>query len=137
MPDLPSVGASSLSGMGLGKGLGAVGTGTGYSIGIGNGSGLGSGFMSLSFLGTTSNRVSKIVFIVDVGRDLLDIRKGGFEGFKIIREEMMKLVSRLPPSAEFGVVFYERTRWNNNSVPSLDAKLLPATVVNKQAFLIG
>lgn len=89
--------------------------------------------MSLSFLGTTSQRASKIVFIVDVGSDLLDIRKGGFDAFKIIREEIMKLISRLPPSAEFGVVLYERGRWNNNAVPSLGAKLLPATVANKQA----
>lgn len=135
MPDLPLVGASSLSGMGFGKGLGAVGTGTGYNTGIGGGNGLGTGFMSLSFLGVTSQRASKIVFIVDVGRDLLDIRKGGFEAFRIIREEIMKLVSRLPPSAEFGVVLYERDRWSINSVASLGASLLPATVANKNDFL--
>jgi hypothetical protein len=134
MPDLPSVGASSLSGMGFGKGMGAVGTGTGYNTGIGNGSGLGRGFMTLSFLGTTSQRASKIVFIVDVGRDLLDIRKGGFDAFKIIRDEIMKLVSRLPPSAEFGVVFYERYNWNRNAVAALAPTLLPATAANKQEF---
>jgi hypothetical protein len=134
MPDLPSVGASSLSGMGFGKGMGAVGTGTGYNTGIGNGSGLGRGFMSLSFLGTTSQRASKIVFIVDVGKDLLDIRKGGFEAFKIIREEIMKLISRLPPSAEFNVVLYERGQWNESAISALAPTLLPATVTNKQDF---
>ncbi len=134
MPDLPSVGASSLSGMGFGAGMGAVGTGTGYNTGIGSGNGIGSGFMTMSFLGTTSQRVSKVVFIVDVGRDLLDIRKGGFDAFKIIREEIMKLISRLPPSAEFNVVLYERQSWSTNSVPSFSDKLLPATVVNKQQF---
>ena len=134
MPDLPSVGASSLSGMGFGAGMGAVGTGTGYNTGIGSGSGIGSGFMTMSFLGTTSQRVSKVVFIVDVGRDLLDIRKGGFDAFKIIREEIMKLISRLPPSAEFNVVLYDRQGWSNNSVASFSDKLLPATVINKQEF---
>lgn len=134
MPDLPSVGASSLSGMGFGKGMGAVGTGTGYNTGIGSGNGLGRGFMSMSFLGVTSQSASKIVFIVDVGRSLLDIRKGGFEAFSIIREEIMKLVNRLPPTAEFGVVLYEGQRWSNNSVAAFDAKLLPATVGNKQEF---
>lgn len=134
MPDLPSVGASSLSGMGFGAGLGAVGTGTGYNTGIGSGSGLGTGFMTMSFLGTTSQRVSKVVFIVDVGRDLLDIRKGGFPAFQIIREEIMKLINRLPPSAEFNVVFYDRGNWSANSVASFSDKLLPATVVNKQEF---
>jgi hypothetical protein len=134
MPDLPSVGASSLSGMGFGKGMGAVGTGTGYSTGIGSGNTLGGGFMPLSFLGTTSQRASKIVFIVDVGKGLLDIRKGGFEAFKIIREEIMKLVNRLPPSAAFNVVLYEGAKWNPNAVPAIAPTLLPATVANKQMF---
>ena len=44
-----------------------MGTGAGFGTGIRNGSGLGSGFMSMSFLGTTSQRASKIVFVVDVG----------------------------------------------------------------------
>lgn len=136
MPDLPSVGASSLSGMGFGAGMGAVGTGTGYNTGIGNGNGLGSGFMSMSFLGTTSQRASKVVFIVDVGTNLLDIRKGGFDAFKIIREEMMKLVSRLPPSAQFGVVLFETGVWDERSgtLTPFDNTLLPATVANKERF---
>jgi hypothetical protein len=134
MPDLPSVGASSLSGMGFGKGMGAVGTGTGYNTGLSGSGGTGVGFMNMSFLGVTSQNASKIVFIVDVGRDLLDIRKGGFEAFTIIRDEIMKLISRLPPSAEFGVILFERDRWSNNAVVTFDSKLLPATVGNKQAF---
>jgi hypothetical protein len=113
-----------------------VGTGTGYTTGLGSGNGLGSGFMSMSFLGTTSNRASKVVFIVDVGTNLLDIRKGGFEAFKIIREEMMKLVSRLPPSAEFGVVLFETGVWDERagSLTPFDRTLLPATVANKERF---
>ncbi len=137
MPDLPSVGASALAGMGFGAGAGGVGSGTGFGTGIGNGSGLGSGFMSMSFLGTTSQRASKIVFVVDVGPRLLDIRKGGFEAFSIIREEMMKLVSRLPPSAEFGVVVYESDNWDrgiNSMVNPFSVNLLPATSANKTRF---
>lgn len=136
MPDLPSVGASSLSGMGFGAGMGAVGTGTGMNTGIGQGNTLGTGFMSLSFLGTTSNRASKVVFIVDVGTNLLDIRKGGFEAFKIIREEMMKLVSRMSATTEFGVVLYETgvSDERSGSLTTFDTKLLPATVANKELF---
>lgn len=133
MPDLPSVGASSLSGMGFGAGMGAVGTGTGYNTGIGSGNGLGSGFMTMSFLGTTSQRASKIVFVVDVGTSLMDIRKGGFEAFQIIRDEMAKLISRLPPSAEFGVVLFEtHTSGTDGSVTTFDRTLLPSTVANKE-----
>ena len=138
MPDLPSVGASSLAGMGFGAGAGGVGTGTGYGTGLGSGSSLGSGFMSMSFLGTTSQRASKIVFVVEVGEVLLDIQKGGFEAFSIIREEMMKLVSRLPPSAEFGVIVYESVAWDrgvNTRVNPFAVNLLPATSANKTRFL--
>lgn len=134
MPDLPQVGASSLSGMGFGKGMGGVGGGTGYATGLGTTGGTGIGFMSMSFLGVTSQGTSKIVFIVDVGRGLLDIRKGGFEAFTIIREEIKKLVNRLPPSAEFGVVLYDGARWSGSSVAAFDEKLLPATVENKNEF---
>jgi hypothetical protein len=138
MPELPTLGASALAGMGFGKGAGGVGSGTGYGTGTGTGNSLGSGFMSMSFLGTTSQRASKIVFVVDVGAGLLDIRKGGFEAFSIIREEMMKLVSRLPPSAEFSVVLYEldgRDRGVNTSLVNPFAiNLLPATSTNKTRF---
>jgi hypothetical protein len=134
MPDLPQVGASSLSGMGFGKGMGGVGGGTGYATGLGSTGGTGIGFMSMSFLGVTSQSASKIVFIVDVGRGLLDIRKGGFTAFSIIREEIKKLVNRLPPTAEFGVVLYDSERWSSSSVAAFNEKMLPATVDNKSEF---
>ncbi|MCS6244416.1 MAG: hypothetical protein H2172_11240 [Opitutus sp.] len=136
-PELNLAGASALAGMGFGAGAGGMGTGTGFGTGIGNGSGLGSGFMSMSFLGTTSQRASKIVFVVDVGTRILDVRKGGFEAFSIIREEMMKLVSRLSPSAEFGVVVYEPDTWDrgvNSLVNPFSVSLLPATSANKTRF---
>ncbi len=134
LPDLPKMGSSSLNGMGFGKGMGAVGTGTGYNTGLGTSSGLGRGFMSTSFLGVSTQRASRIVFIVDVGRDLLDIRKGGFEAFTIIREEMMKLINRLPPQATFGVVLYESGRWSDRSVAAFNLKLAPANVAQKTEF---
>ncbi len=137
MPDLPSVGASALDGMGFSAGSGGVGTGAGYGTGLGSGNGLGSGFMSMSFLGMTSQKASKVVFVVDVGTRILDIRKGGFEAFTIIREEMMKLVSKLPPSAEFGVVVYESDpadRDTSGKLTPFGSDLLPATSSNKARF---
>ncbi len=135
MPQLPQVGASSLSGAGFGAGMGTAGPGSGFNTGLGGAGGSGAGFMSMSFLGVTSQRASKIVFVVDVGSSLLDIRKGGFEAFRIIREEMMKLVSRLPPSAQFGVVVFEGGAWETGgAVSALDTSLLPATVANKERF---
>ncbi len=131
MPDLPSVGASALSGMGFGAGMGAVGTGTGYNTGIGNAGSLGRGFMSMSFLGVTNQRASKVVFVIDIGPGLMDIRKGGFRAFEILRQEISRLISTLPPSNEFNVVLFDG---HLNSIRLFAPALTPATVANKTAF---
>lgn len=129
MPDLPSVGASALSGMGFGKGMGAVGTGTGYGTGLGSGSLGGSGFMSMSFLGVTNQRASKVVFVVDISPGLMDIRKGGFRAFEILRTEISRLISTLPPANEFNVVLFD-----GQTIRLFAKELTPATVGNKTAF---
>jgi hypothetical protein len=129
MPDLPSVGASSLSGMGFGAGMGAAGTGTGYGTGLGSSSLGGSGFMSMSFLGVTNQRVRKIVFVVDISPSLMDIRKGGFRAFEIIRSEITRLVSALPPTAEFNIVFFA-----GPDIRLFSDALQPATVATKTSF---
>lgn len=134
-PELNLAGASALTGIGFGSGAGGMGTGTGYSTGLGSGSGLGSGFMSMSFLGTTSQRASKVVFVIEVGPKLLDIRKGGFEAFNIIREEIMKLVSSLSPNTEFGVVLFDSDADNGGRISPFERELLPATSANKIRFL--
>jgi hypothetical protein len=130
MPDLPSVGASSLSGMGFGSGLGGVGSGTGYNTGLGSSSLGGAGFMSMSFLGVTNQRSSKVAFVVDISPGLMDIRKGGFRAFEILRTEISRLVATLNPANEFNVVLYDGT-----SIRLFSNKLTPATVANKQSFI--
>ncbi|MDF3057628.1 MAG: hypothetical protein K0R17_1843 [Rariglobus sp.] len=129
MPDLPSVGASSLSGMGFGKGMGAAGTGTGYSTGLGSTGGLGRGFMSMSFLGVTNQRSSKVVFAVDISPSLMDIRKGGFRAFEILRHEISRLVSTLPPAHSFNVVLFD-----GGNIRLFASELKPANVANKTEF---
>jgi len=129
MPELPQVGASSLSSMGFGAGMGAVGAGSGYNTGVGNGTGLGKGFMSLSFLGVTNQRVSKVVFVVDISSSLMDIRKGGFRAFEIMRTEISRLVGNLSPSMQFSVVFFD-----SDEIRLFTNELQPATVANKTTF---
>lgn len=129
MPDLPSTGASSLSGMGFGSGVGGAGTGAGYNTGLGTTGGLGSGFMSMSFLGVTNQRSSKVVFVVDISGSLMDIRKGGFRAFEILRQEISRLVSTLPATNEFNVVFFD-----GENVRLFSRELRPATVTNKTEF---
>lgn len=130
MPALATPGASGLGGFGgfgAGLGLGAGGGGLGTSLGSANLGGR--GFMSLSFLGLSNVRAQKVVFVVDVGRSLMDIRKGGFQAFGIIRTEIMKLIGNLPPSSEFGVVLFDGMKLN----PYAD-RLQLATVKNKTTF---
>ena len=129
MPELPKVGASSLNGIGFGAGMGSVGAGSGYNTGLGGGSGTGAGFMSMSFLGVTNQRVSKVVFAVDVSLDIMDIKKGGFQAFNIIREQIMRLISTLSPATEFDVVLFERS-----NIRLFTEDLTPGSVENKTRF---
>ncbi|MFA6285852.1 MAG: hypothetical protein WC661_00605 [Opitutaceae bacterium] len=129
MPQLPQVGASSLSGAGFGAGMGVSGPGSGFNTGLGGAGGSGAGFMTMSFLGVTNQRISKVVFAVDVSLDIMDIKKGGFLAFTIIRDEIMRLVSTLSPSVEFNVVLFER-----DSVRLFADELMPGTVENKTKF---
>mgnify|MGYP000048555845 CR=1 FL=1 len=132
MPELPVSGPSLFGGGfgGVGSGLG-LGAGSGLATGLGTAGFGGRGFVSLTFLGLTSPRLSKVVFVVDVSRDLMDIRKGGFKAFGIIRDEIIRLVSQLPPGAEFGVVLFGGASGDLNLFA---ASLTPATVANKEAF---
>jgi hypothetical protein len=130
MPELPSLGAGGFGGFGgMGSGVG-LGAGVGMSTSLGGGAGLGGrGFMSLSFLGMTEVRANKVVFVVDIGPGLLDIRKGGIRAFEIMHREITRLVAALPPSAEFNVVFFAR-----DQIRLFASTLQPASSENKKLF---
>ena len=137
LPDLPSMngGFGGFGAAGSGVGLGA---GTGMSTSLGGGVGLGGrGFMSLSFLGATNPNVSNIVFVVDTSLEIMEPRKGGFRAFGIIREEIMRLVGRLPPSARFNVILFgydSGDDTNNIAVNLFRSELTAATSESKKAF---
>ena len=137
-PELPSSGSSALAGMGFGQGMGAMGTGSGMNTGLKGGTGIGSGFMSMSFLGMTDVRAQKVVFAIDISSSLLDIRKGGFRAFEIIRDEISKLVSTLNPSAEFNVLLFDPGQNNDQAdirIEMFRPALVPATINNRQALI--
>ncbi len=139
--DLPDLGAGGFGGFGgMGAGLGA-GAGSGLSTSLGGGAGLGGrGFMSLSFLGAAAPNVSNVVFVVDTSTEIMAPRKGGFEAFGIIREEILRLVGRLPPAARFNVILYRAGgRGSEDDEAGLEtnlfrAGLVPATSENKKDF---
>lgn len=129
MPALPSMGAGGFGGFGgLSGGVG-INAGGGMNTSIGGGGLGGRGLMSLSFLGMTNQNVQKVVFVVDVNRATMDVRRGGFQGFARIREEMMQLVANLSPGAEFNVILFDQDSYNLFS-----RELTPATTANKEAF---
>ncbi len=117
MPDLPSMGSGGFGGFGsMGSGVG-LGQGAGMATSLGGGGGLGGrGFMSMNFLGLSSQNVSKVVFVVDTSTSIMEPRKGGFLAFSIIREEIMRQVSRLPASAQFNVILYRSTNTETGEV---------------------
>jgi hypothetical protein len=137
LPDLPALGGPSgfggFGGAGSGVGMGA---GTGMATSLGGGVGLGGrGFMSMSFLGITDQNVQNVVFIVDVGSGMMDLRKSGFRAFEIIRNEMGSLIGRLPPAARFNVLLFGpggNTAYGN--INPFRPELVPATTDNKEAF---
>lgn len=129
LPELPSVGQSSLAGIGFGAGMGSMGTGTGLNTGGVGTSGLGKGFMNMSFLGMTDQRARNVVFIIDISPALMDIRKGGFQAFAILRTQISQLVGNMPAGASFNVIFFE-----DRQVRLFAKELQPATVANKTQF---
>lgn len=129
LPELPTSGASAMAGSGFDKGTGVGGTGIGSDTALSNANTLGVGFMPLTFLGVTNPRTNKVVFVVDIGPSLMDIRKGGFRAFEILRSEISQLVSTLPPANQFNVVLFD-----DRGVSLFSDELRPATQANKTAF---
>lgn len=122
----------SLLGTGMNAAALGVGSGPGLATALGSSGAGGRGLMSLTFLGLTAPRVTRVVFVVDVSRDLMDIRKGGFEAFAVIRNEIVRLVTQLPPTARFGVVLFGAA---SGDVNCFAAELTLATVAHKEALV--
>ncbi|TAG29035.1 MAG: hypothetical protein EAZ36_04895, partial [Verrucomicrobia bacterium] len=126
LPELPSLSAGGFGGFGAtGAGLG-LGAGSGLATSLGSGLGVGGrGFMSLSFLGATTPNPSQIIFVVDTGTGIMAPAKGGFRAFAIIREEILRLVNRLPPTCRFNVILFRAgtTRESDSEGDTADVEL--------------
>ncbi len=95
------------------------------------------GFVSDSFLIPTSQIIRKLVFIVDVNKNTMSEGSGGFEAFGVIRQEIMRLIASMPPSAQFNVILFDGEDRDHNVQVNLFAEtLLPANVLNKDAFIL-
>lgn len=137
LPELPSLSTGGFGGFGsTGSGVG-LGASTGLATSLGAGTGLGGrGFMSLSFLGATTPNPSKIIFVVDTGTAIMAPSKGGFRAFAIIREEILRLVGRLPPNCHFNVILF-RAGGDEDGGAELNlfrSELVPASTEAKKDF---
>ena len=106
MPDLPSMQAVGVPGFGpMGPGMG-IDAGKSIATSVNNDSRISPrAFTPIDFLGLNQN-VNKVVFVVDTSTGIMEPIKGGFKAFSIIREEIMRLVARLPLGAQFNVILF-------------------------------
>lgn len=84
------------------------GAGTGVDLsGVSLGGSLGFASTQINVFGLKSSG-EKILFILDTSRNMLIDEIGGIPAYKIIKDELTGLISRLPPTALFNVVVFDR-----------------------------
>lgn len=89
----------------------SVNTGTtsgGLGSGMGDGGGVGLGNMAFNFLGLQAQG-SKVLIVINGFALMLEDRKGGVAAFAKVKEEVVKLVSKLPTGMPYNVAFYAYT----------------------------
>lgn len=136
MPDLPSMQSGGLPGFGpMGPGL-SLDSGKSIATSMSKDSRISArAFTPMDFMGMHQN-VSKVVFVVDTSTQIMEPRKGGFLAFSIIREEIMRQVSRLPASAQFNVILYRTSNGETGEVETnlYKRELSPANNDSKKDF---
>jgi hypothetical protein len=115
-----------------------AGFGGGVNIDL-SGAGLGGGSLAfatpqINVFGLKSSG-EKILFILDTNRNMLIDEIGGIPAYKIIKDELTSLISRLPPTSLFNVVVFdnmtarafskELSQASDENIKRLDAWLAP------------
>lgn len=100
--ELPDMADSFTVSAGLG------GTGGGNLLGGTRGS-LGLGMSDVSVFGLKT-RAERILFCVDIGREMVTDKKGGLNSFNVIRDEITDMVGNLSAGTLFNVMLIDRRR---------------------------
>jgi len=79
----------------------SAGIGTGLGDGQGN-EGLSLGQSSVNFFGVRA-RGERVFILVDVSTSMLEDQRGGYNGFKLVRDELSRLIKGLSPGTFFNV----------------------------------
>lgn len=90
-----------VAGFGTGSGVDLSGAALGGSLGFAS--------TQINVFGLKSSG-EKILFVLDTNRNMLIDEIGGIPAYKIIKDELTSLISRLPPTALFNVVVFDDTQ---------------------------
>jgi hypothetical protein len=90
-----------VAGFGTGSGVDLSGAALGGSLGFAS--------TQINVFGLKSSG-EKILFVLDTNRNMLIDEIGGIPAYKIIKDELTSLISRLPPTALFNVVVFDNTQ---------------------------
>ncbi len=116
MPDIKMPEISGVKG-----GLGSAGAG-----GLGGGGGVGFSMPEIEIFGI-KGKGEKIVLVLDGGADMMRDKIGGIEAYTIIKEELIRIVEELPPTALFNVIVFD---WDRDALAF--PNLVPASDTNVQ-----
>ena len=94
----------------------SAGIGTGLGDGQGN-EGLSLGQSSVNFFGVRA-RGERVFILVDVSTSMLEDSRGGFNGFKLVRDELSRMIRGLSPGTFFnlGAFAYSFDQFKDNMV---------------------
>ncbi|MBE7493367.1 MAG: hypothetical protein HS117_00320 [Verrucomicrobiaceae bacterium] len=115
--DMDSLDLSTTERMSLGK-LGSIGP-AGGGMGMGGagggfGAGMGRGGM-FSFLGQTAFG-RRVVFVCDVSASMSATGEGGVTRFEVLKKELVKSLSRIPPGTQYQILFFSDFAWPHNTI---------------------
>jgi hypothetical protein len=86
---------------GVKGGLGSAGSGTGYGIG-----GVGFSLPEINIFGVKS-KGEKVYILLDASAEMMYDEMGGIEAYRLIKEELIRIVDALPSTVLFNVVVFQ------------------------------
>jgi hypothetical protein len=102
------------------------GLGGGIAGGLGAGGGVGFSMPEIEIFGV-KGKGEKIFLILDTNDQMLVDEMGGIPAYTLIKDEMIRIVEELPPTALFNICIFQ-----HGNVQTLFPSLVPATDANAQ-----
>ena len=84
----------------------------------------------IDIIGVKSQNVEKVLICVDAGRYLMTDERGGLDTYKVIRDDIKKVIEGLPSTVLFNLMAYDLDY--GTSINFFQRNLVPATQFNKR-----